>query len=274
MRIADWNGSLRRAPFPRLQFNPQSAIRNRQSIWLALLALGLGALAGCNGGDRNFAADEPPAVMAERAPEGGGAEAAAPNAAAGTVLFVGTSLTAGLGLPPEQAYPALVQQKIDAAGLPFRVVNAGVSGETSAGALRRLGWVLRQPAEVIVLETGANDMLRGHSPDSIRANLQAIIERVRAAQPQARLVLVGMRAAPNLGARYGRAFERIYPTLAEENELPLVPFLLEGVGGVDSLNQADGVHPNARGQQRLAQNVWAVLEPVLRQAARERGGAQ
>jgi acyl-CoA thioesterase-1 len=195
------------------------------------------------------------AVGAEEAPAGG----------ARAVLFLGTSLTAGLGLEPEQAFPALIQTKIDEAGLPWRVVNAGVSGETSAGALRRLDWLLQQPFDVLVLETGANDMLRGTDLDSLEANIQAIVDRVRAARPQARIVLVGLRAPPNLGLQYAARFRGLFPELAERNDLPLVPFLLEGVGGHADLNQEDSIHPNAEGQKRLAENVWKVLEGVLRE---------
>lgn len=211
---------------------------------------------GCGGADRNTM---PPA--------GAGEAATAPAAgdARGTVLFLGTSLTAGLGLDPEQAYPARIEAKIDSVGLPFRVVNAGVSGETSAGALRRLEWLLRQPFDVLVLETGANDMLQGVDPAATEANLQAIVDRVRAERPEARIVLAGMMALPNLGAAYGRRFGAIYPEVARRNELPLVPFLLEGVGGDPTLNQPDGVHPNPTGQRRLAANVWKTLEPVLRE---------
>jgi acyl-CoA thioesterase-1 len=179
------------------------------------------------------------------------------------IMFVGTSLTAGLGLEPDQAYPALIQQKIDSAGLHYRVVNAGVSGETSAGALRRMDWLLRDPVSVVVLETGANDGLRGQEPDSIRANIQAMIDTIRARQPSARILLVGMNAMPNLGRAYVAQFQAIYPALARTNGLPIVPALLEGVGGVDSLNQADGVHPTAQGQRRLAANVWKTLLPLL-----------
>jgi acyl-CoA thioesterase-1 len=155
---------------------------------------------------------------------------AAPAGAAGTVLFLGTSLTAGLGLEPEQAFPALIQRKIDEAGLPYHVVNAGVSGETSAGALRRLDWLLQQPFDVLVLETGANDMLRGGDLDSLEANQQAIIDRVRAARPEARIVLLGLRAPPNLGLQYASRFRRLYPDLAERNDLPLVPPERAGTG--------------------------------------------
>jgi acyl-CoA thioesterase-1 len=185
-----------------------------------------------------------------------------------TVVFVGTSLTAGLGLDPSQAYPALLQAKIDSAGLRYRVVNAGVSGETSAGALRRIDWVLRDRPAVLVIETGANDGLRALSPDSLEANLQTIIDRARKASPPPTIVLIGMEALPNFGAAYGRRFRGIYPEIAERNHLPLVPFLLAGVAGADSLNQADGLHPTAAGQRILAENVWKVLEPVLEKRER------
>jgi len=183
--------------------------------------------------------------------------------AAPVVLFVGTSLTAGYGLAPEQAYPARIQQKIDSAGLGYRVVNAGVSGETSAGALRRMPWLLKQPFDVFVLETGANDMLRGTELDSTRANIQAIIDQVKGARPDARIVLVGMLAPPNLGPEYTAKFRSLYPELAQKNHLVLVPFLLEGVAGVRDLNQPDGIHPNARGEMILAETVWQTLGPVL-----------
>jgi acyl-CoA thioesterase I len=180
------------------------------------------------------------------------------------ILFLGTSLTAGLGLDPAQAYPGLIQQRLDAAGLRYRVVNAGVSGETSAGALRRLDWLLQQPVAVLVVETGANDGLRGQDPDATRANIQAIVDRVRRLSPPPRVVLVGMQAPPNLGREYAARFRAIYPELARRNDVALVPFLLEGVAGVTALNQPDGVHPTAEGHRRLADNVWPVLQPLLR----------
>jgi acyl-CoA thioesterase-1 len=187
-----------------------------------------------------------------------------------TILFLGTSLTAGYGLDPEQAYPALIQKKIDSAGLEFRVNNAGVSGETSAGARRRVDWLLRQPVSVLVVETGANDGLRGLSPDSLRSNIQAIFDRARQLQPSAQLVLLGMQVPPNYGRAYSQQFQSIYPELAKANNAVLVPFLLEGVGGVNALNQPDGVHPTAQGQRRMAETVWRVLEPVLRRAEKVR----
>jgi acyl-CoA thioesterase-1 len=222
-----------------------------------VLALVLAACGGEAAERSAVARAEPGAAAAASAP------AAEPNEAPHTVLFLGTSLTAGYGVAPEQAYPALIQAKIDSAGLPYRVVNAGVSGETSAGALRRTDWLLRQPFDVLVLETGANDMLRGMDLDSTRANLQRILDRVRAERPDATIVLEGMMAPPNLGGAYTRAFQQIYPELAKENGVPLVPFLLEGVAGERDFNLADGIHPNAAGQRRVAETVWATLGPVL-----------
>jgi acyl-CoA thioesterase-1 len=184
------------------------------------------------------------------------------------ILFLGTSLTAGYGVDPERAYPALIQKKIDAAGLNFRVVNAGVSGETSAGARRRVEWLLQQPVSILVVETGANDGLRGLPPDSLRANIQAIFDQARRLQPSIRLVLLGMRIPPNYGRAYTQRFESVYPELARANQATLVPFLLEGVGGVATLNQADGVHPTAEGQRKMAETVWRVLEPELKRTER------
>ena len=182
-----------------------------------------------------------------------------------TILFLGTSLTAGLGLTPEQAYPALIQRKIDSAGLSYTVVNAGVSGETSAGARNRIDWLLQRPVAVLVVETGANDGLRGLPADSLRANIKGILERARRLRPTPKLVLLGMQIPPNYGLRYSQQFRAVYPELAREYGATLVPFLLEGVGGVAALNQPDGVHPTAEGQKQMAETVWRVLEPVLRE---------
>jgi acyl-CoA thioesterase I len=212
----------------------------------------IGVLSGLSGCDR--AGEEPRAA----------ARAAGSAPELPTVVFLGTSLTAGYGLQPDEAYPALLQQKIDSAGLKYRVVNAGVSGETSAGARRRIDWLLREPVSVLVLETGANDGLRGLPADSLRANIQAILDRARELRPAPRLVLVGMRIPPNYGRAYSREFEAIYPELAKAHGAELVPFLLQDVGGVTALNQPDGVHPTAQGQRRMAETVWRVLEPVLR----------
>jgi len=179
------------------------------------------------------------------------------------VLFVGTSLTAGYGLDPDEAFPALIQRKIDAAGLRYRVVNAGVSGETSAGARRRIGWLMRQRVAVLVLETGANDGLRGQDPEETRRNIQAVFDEARKQRPPPRLVLVAMEALPNYGEEYRRRFRAIYPDVAKENGATLVPFLLDGVAGDPRLNQADGIHPTAEGDARVARNVWRVLRPLL-----------
>ncbi len=208
------------------------------------------------------------------APSGGAVQQAADTAPAATppaiaasqptIVFLGTSLTAGYGLDPDSAFTTMVQQKIDSAGLHFTVVNAGVSGESSAGALRRIDWVMRQPPVLLVLETGANDGLRGQSPDSVRANIQTMIDRIRTISPSTRIVLAGMEAMPNLGADYVRRFRAIFPALAAQNHLPLIPFLLADVAGVDSLNQQDGIHPNPAGSRIIARTVWRTLEPLLR----------
>jgi acyl-CoA thioesterase-1 len=198
------------------------------------------------------------------APAAAGPPPPPPDGGRGRVVFLGTSLTAGLGLDPSEAYPALLQQKIDSAGLPFTAVNAGVSGETSADALRRIDWILSQPAAVLVIETGANDGLRGLDTDTMEANIQAIIDRARQQSPPPRVVVVGMRALPNYGSTYARRFRDVYPDLARRNRVALVPFLLEGVAGRESLNQADMMHPTAEGQRRVAETVWPVLERVLR----------
>jgi acyl-CoA thioesterase-1 len=192
-----------------------------------------------------------------------GSPVSSDTAAVPAIVFLGTSLTAGYGLDPDQAYPALIQQKIDSAGLSHRVRNAGVSGESSAGALRRVDWLFQQPVSILVLETGANDGLRGLSPDSLRANIDAILRRAKRLQPSVKLVLVGMRMPPNYGREYSRRFEEIYPALARSHGATLVPFLLAGVGGVAALNQADGIHPTAEGQRRMAETVWEALNKLL-----------
>lgn len=182
-----------------------------------------------------------------------------------TILFFGDSLTAGYGLaaPEREAYPALIQQRIDAAHLPYRVVNAGLSGETTSGGVRRIDWILRQPVDIFVLALGGNDGLRGIEPAVTRANLQTIIDRVRAKYPHAQIVLVGMQMPTSMGERFTAAFRALYPDLAQKNHLALVPFLLDGVGAVPELNQPDLIHPTAEGQEKLADNVWPVLRPLL-----------
>jgi acyl-CoA thioesterase-1 len=188
---------------------------------------------------------------------------AKPGDSPARIVFLGTSLTAGLGLDPEQAYPALIQQKLDSAGLRYTAVNAGVSGETSAGAKRRIDWVLKQPVTVLVVETGANDGLRGQDVDSLRANLEAIVARASQQQPKPRILLVQMRALPNYGVAYTRRFEAVYRDIARQYGIPLIPFPLEGFAGVDSLIQPDGLHPTAAGQRQMAERIWLALRPEL-----------
>ena len=191
--------------------------------------------------------------------------APAPTAVRPAIVFLGTSLTAGYGLPDvDQAYPALIQRKLDSAGYRYRVINAGISGETSAGALRRVDWVLGQgPIAVLAIETGANDGLRGQDLDSLRANIQSIIDRASRVSPPPKVMILGMETLPNLGSDYVRKFRAIYPDLARTNDAALVPFLLDGVAGVDSLNQVDGIHPTAKGQELIAKTVWGVLKDQL-----------
>ena len=181
----------------------------------------------------------------------------------GTILFLGDSLTAGLGVAPEQAYPALIQEKIREKKLPFEVINAGISGDTTAGGLARLDWVLQKRIDVLVLALGANDGLRGLPMAQTKANLQAIIDRVKAKNPGVKIVIAGMQIPPNMGGDYGTAFRNLFADLARENGAALVPFLLAGVGGHDDLNQADHIHPTAAGHKVLAENVWRVLAPLL-----------
>jgi acyl-CoA thioesterase I len=181
------------------------------------------------------------------------------------VVFFGDSLTAGLGLddPATQAYPALIQQKIAAATLPWHVVNAGLSGETTAGGVRRIDWILRRPIDFLVLALGANDGLRGLPPAEIRRNLQTIIDKTRAKNPSVRVLIVGMKMPANMGT-YATEFAAVFPALAEFNHAPLVPFLLEGVGGRAEFNQPDGIHPTAVGNGMMAAIVWPTLAPLLR----------
>ena len=179
------------------------------------------------------------------------------------IVFFGNSLTAGYGLSPTEAFPAIIQNKIDSLGLPYKVINAGVSGETSSGGNGRIDWILRQPLHVFILELGANDGLRGIPLSETKKSLQSIVDKVKAKYPEVKLVLAGMQIPPNMGQSYTTEFRNIYPELAEKNGMTLIPFLLEGVGGELKLNQQDGIHPTAEGHQILAENVWRVLEEIL-----------
>jgi len=179
------------------------------------------------------------------------------------IVFFGNSLTAAYGLEPEQGFPALIQAKIDSLGLAYKVINAGLSGETTAGGNERVDWILQQPVDVFVLELGGNDGLRGINPDATYANLQSIINKVKTKYPNANIILTGMEAPPNMGADFTKAFRQVFPRLAKENDLQLIPFLLDGVGGRPELNLPDGIHPNVQGQYIVADNVWEVLQPLL-----------
>ena len=189
-----------------------------------------------------------------------------PAAAPKTVVFLGDSLTAGLGVQPGEAFPALVAEKIRTAGLPFEVENAGLSGDTTAGGLRRIDWLLQRRIDLLVLELGGNDGLRGLDLKSMKANLQAIIDKTKAKNPQVKIVLAGMQVPPNLGAEYVSGFQRVFNELARENNAALIPFLLEGVGGHRDLNQKDLIHPSPAGHRIIADLVWRTLEPILRQS--------
>ena len=191
--------------------------------------------------------------------------AAQPDATASkTVLFFGDSLTAGYGLDdPSEAFPGVIKDKIDSLKLPYKVVNAGLSGETTAGGNARLSWLLKQKVDIFILELGANDGLRGIPVSETNKNLQSIIDKVKAKYPEVKIVLLGMQVPPNMGADYANKFKAVYPDLAAKNHTQLVPFLLQGVGGIPALNQADGIHPTAQGAKIVGNNVWEVLKDVL-----------
>lgn len=183
----------------------------------------------------------------------------------GRIVFFGNSLTAGYGLDEQYSFPSLIQQKLDSLELDYQSVNAGISGETTALGLARIDWVLEQPVAVFVLELGGNDVLRGLDLAATRTNLQAILDRVKSKYPNAQLVVAGMEAPPNMGEAYRNTFRTIFRELATANEAALIPFLLDGVGGIPELNLADRVHPNQEGQVIVAQNVWEVISPLLQQ---------
>ena len=190
------------------------------------------------------------------------APASAPQAYQGTLVFLGDSLTAGLGLSREQAFPALIEARLASEGRPWKVVNAGISGDTTAGGVARLDWVFRQKVDVLFLCLGANDGLRGVPVAETERNLRLILDRAR--KECTRVVLAGIQLPENYGTDYRKGFARIFPRLAKEYQIPLLPFLLEGVAMDPGLNQPDGIHPNAEGARRVADRVWAALDPVLR----------
>lgn len=180
------------------------------------------------------------------------------------IIVLGDSITAGYGLQREEAYPALLQKKVDAAGLPYEVVNAGVSGDTTAGGLRRIDWALGpKGADVLIIALGGNDGLRGIAPEQTEKNLAGIIEKARAKKPAVKILVAGMQMPDNLGPKYVESFKAVFSTVAAAAKTELLPFLLEGVGGDETLNQADRIHPTAEGQQKVAEVVWARLKGLL-----------
>lgn len=180
-----------------------------------------------------------------------------------TILFFGDSITAGMGLDPNEAFPAVIQKKLDSLGLNYEIINAGLSGETTASGKNRVDWVLNQEVDIFVLELGANDGLRGIPLEETEKNLQQIMDIVQEKYPDTRIILAGMEIPPNMGPEYTAEFRSIFPRLAEKNKVELIPFLLEGVAGYPDLNQADGIHPTAEGHRIVAGNVWEVLEPMV-----------
>lgn len=180
-----------------------------------------------------------------------------------TILFFGDSLTAGYGITEEEAFPALIEKTLNGKGKKVRVINSGLSGETSAGGLSRIDWVLRQPIDIFILELGANDGLRGVPLAETSKNLQAIMNKVRAKNPNVKIVVAGMMVPPNMGQEYSTGFQKIFPDLAKKNNATLIPFILEGVAGDEKLNQADGIHPTVEGHKIVAGNVGKVLERIL-----------
>jgi acyl-CoA thioesterase I len=180
------------------------------------------------------------------------------------IVVLGDSIAAGFGVDPDEAYPAVLQRKIDEAKLPYTVVNAGVSGDTTAGGLRRIDWILKQPLDILILELGGNDGLRGIPVSETRTNLQAIIDRARAKYPKAKILLAGMKMPANMGAEYTAEFETVFADIAKKNKTAFVPFVLENVGGKADLNQPDRIHPTPAGHEIVAENIWPILKPLLR----------
>jgi acyl-CoA thioesterase I len=193
----------------------------------------------------------------------GAAENAGGSPGKKTIVILGDSLAAGAGVDPSEAFPALLQKKVDKAGLDYTVVNAGVSGDTTAGGLRRIDWVLKRKVDVLVLELGGNDGLRGIPAEATRTNLQAIVDKTNKKYPTVKIIVAGMQMPPNMGEQYNKAYREIFPEIARANHADLIPFLLEGVGGNPELNQQDHIHPNVEGHKIVAETVWKVLKPVL-----------
>jgi acyl-CoA thioesterase-1 len=234
------------------------------SLHVAAAVIVAAACSGCRGKDAAVQKSDPvPARPSTATPAAGGRA---------RIVILGDSLTAGLGLPVEQSYPSLLQQRLNDAGLAYDVVNAGVSGDTSAGGLSRLDWSLQGDVRILVVALGGNDALRALPVEELSRNLSAIIERAQARHIT--VILAGMEAPPNWGQDYIVAFHKVYPALASKYGVAFVPFLLQNVAGRDTLNQNDGIHPTAAGARIVADNVWSVLKPIAEQAQqRPRGGS-
>jgi acyl-CoA thioesterase-1 len=226
--------------------------------WLVVLAL-CGTLAACS---RNDSPPSPSAQSAQGAQRAPGAPSAPASAAKPRIVFLGDSLTAGLGLAADRSFPSLIEKKLKQNGLDYEVINAGVSGDTSAGGVRRLDWSMEGDVRVLILALGGNDGLRGLPTTEMKKNLAAVLDRAR--ERKVPVILAGMEAPPNYGPEYTRAFRNVYSELAKEYKVRFIPFLLQGVAGDASLNQSDGIHPNVRGAEVVAVLVWAELEPALR----------
>ena len=243
-------------------------MKNYARLFVTLSVFACSGSAGDAREASQSAASPPPAANAQPNAAGASIDSSVATARARarrpTIVFAGTSLTAGMGLEPDSAYPQHVQRMIDSAGMNYDVVNAGVSGETSSALLRRLDWLLREPVSIFVLETGANDGLRGIPVTTMRGNIAQAVDRIRAARPDARILLVQMEAPPNMGATYTRHFRDAFADVAREKGVQLLPFLLEGVAGEREMNQGDGIHPNYAGSRVVARNVWRGLRPLLR----------
>lgn len=216
------------------------------------LALSLLILSSCGGGSKS-----------ESSVNKTDSVAVADTAQTKTILFFGNSLTAGLGVEPEEAFPAIIGSKLDSLKLPYKIVNAGLSGETTAAGKARINWILKQKIDVFVLELGANDGLRGIPVSETEQNLQSIVDQVKAKYPDVKLVMTGMQVPPNMGSTYTSEFKVIFKRIADKNNMALVPFLLDKVGGIPEMNQSDGIHPTPAGHKILAENVWNVLKDVL-----------
>jgi acyl-CoA thioesterase-1 len=233
----------------------KNSINNLIKIATACLLLVLSfTILSCNNNSKNSAAQE----QAEK--KNPPVDSSAKKK---TILFFGNSLTAGYGVDPSEAYPALIQHKIDSLHLNYKVINAGVSGETTADGNSRIDWILKQPVDIFVLELGGNDGLRGIPLSVTEKNLQSIIDKVKTKYPDVKIILEGIQIPPNMGPAYTSKFKEIYPRLASANNIELLPFLLKGVGGDPKLNQRDGIHPTAEGHKILAENVWEVLKNDL-----------